>query len=63
MKKTEKQILLCNVSIRILGALGAAGCFVEGHPYISTGLLAAAGGVMEVKDYLTKKQNPPFKEG
>jgi hypothetical protein len=57
LNKADAVILTCNVLKGIFGLLGAAGCFMEGHPYLSTGFLAIAAAANEVKDFIIKKQS------
>lgn len=54
--KKKTAIILCSVGQRVFLVLGGATCIAEGHPYLGTVLLAIAGGLMELKEQLTKKQ-------
>lgn len=53
---TDKIIVTCSVLQRVFLVVGGAGCFTEGHPYLSTAFLALAGAAMELKEQISKKQ-------
>lgn len=54
--KIEKKILLCNILVRALGAFTGI-AVIQKSQFWSAVFLALTGAAMEVKDYLSKKQN------
>jgi hypothetical protein len=57
--KTKRVVLICAVTSRVFLTLGGATCIAEGHPLLGAFFIALGMGAMELKEQLSKKQNPP----
>jgi hypothetical protein len=56
MKKLAKYQGLIVFLMKTLGVLGIGGCVAEGHPYISSLILAVAAGLSELNTYIDKNK-------